>query len=291
MNVLIDKSMFITYLESCPLKTKTKDICNLIQIFENESNKLLFTESMIIRIEDEIKDNPTLLYEFQSFINHLNYKNRALTQLISEKTEEEEIIKLCNNNLTNEHLFIIIKEKNTAYDTLNNQCCFWNNISKPNKDWIIFNLVSTGQINVRYSDFSNDKEINEFFGNYFKLSFDTKDITILDSYCNYYGLTLFDTIRNNGYKVSVYTSSFKKNETEKNLLRTSIKKHFNKSTKIKFSSDKTLIHERSIIIGDFVLESNHDFAEIKRKNKNWKLDITLDTLVRLDNEDKCLAYN
>lgn len=291
MDLLIDKFMFITYLENCLIKTKTTNICNLIQIFENESNKFLLTESMISRIENEIKEKPALLYDFQSFIKHLSDSKRFLIQNIKESTEEGEIIKVFNNNLVNEQLFVFIKESNNFYNALSHRCCFWNNIAKPNKDWIIFYLVSIGQISVRYLDFGSDKQIEEFFENYFKLSFSNKNISILDSYCNYYGLTLFNPIRNNGHKVSVYTSSFKKKEVEKTQLRKSIKDHFNKTTKVKFSSDKTLIHERTIIHGDFVLEVNHDFAEIKRKNKNWKIDITLDSLIKLENENKFESYN
>lgn len=291
MNFLVDKSLFITYLQSSLIRTKSKNVCNLIQVFENENNMLLLTKSMIDRIEDEIKDIPALLYDFQSFVKSLNDSKRVLSQNIMEDNEAEEIINIYNNNFKNDKLFVFIKKDNISYDIIREQCCIWDNISKPNKDWIILYIVSTGQINVRYTDFASDKQIEAFFVNYFNLSPISKDVIILDSYCNYYGLNIFNPIRNNGYKVCVYTSSFKKKENEKVRLRKSIKDHFSKSTTVKFSSDKTLLHERSVIIDNFILEVNHDFAEIKRKNKNWKIDIINDENARIENEHKCTAYN
>lgn len=291
MNLLVDKDMFVMYLTNCLVRTKNKTTSNLIQVFENEDNIFLLSELMIERIENELSGKPSLLYEFQGFIQSLGDDKRYLPQNVNEKIESEEIIKIFENNSHNDYMFVFIKQEKNDYKSISNQCCFWGSINKPNKDWLILSFASNRQINVRYSDFVNDRQIKQFFIDYFRFNYKSKNVTMLDSYCHLHRHDLFDSIRNNGHIISVFTSSFNKKPFEVIALRKSIKGHFSKTTTVKFSSDKTLIHERTIMIDDFVLEVNHDFAEIMRRNRNWKIDITYDTEIRLENENKCQAYN
>lgn len=291
MNLLVDKDMFVMYLTNCLSRTKNKTISNLIQVFENEDNIFLLSELMIERIEHELSGVPSLLYEFQSFIQSLSDDKRYLTQNVNEKIESEEIVKIFENNLQNDYMFVFVKQEKDNYKSICNQCCFWVNINKPNKDWAILSFASNRQINVRYSDFASDRQIKQFFADFFKFNYKSKNVTMLDSYCHLHRHDLFDSIRNNGHIISVFTSSFNRKIFEVNALRKSIKEYFSRTTTVKFSSDKTLLHERTIMIDDFVLEANHDFAEIIRRNRNWKIDVIYDTEIRLENENKCQAYN
>ncbi|WP_444647688.1 hypothetical protein [Flavobacterium columnare] len=292
MNLIVCKDIFIKYLNSSNLKSKNKQILKLIEAFECEDNLFVLTKKMIERIEIQINNNPKLLYDFQSFIEDLGRSKRYISAKSDYEIEHDEICDLFTTQNHDNYTFIVVENNNKNLELIDKNVCVWNMISKPNKDWIILSLVSNNTLTVRYSDFSNDKEIITFFSNFFKLNYREKKIVIFDSYCNYNYNTLFTPICNKGKKIEVYTSAYNKKQDEVNRNRTEIKSFFGKqNTSVKFSTDKKLIHERTIIHDVFLLETNHDFSELKKQNKNWKVDLTYDIDAINNSLQKCDNYN
>lgn len=292
MNLIVCKDIFIKYLNSSNLKSKNRQILKLIEAFECEDNLFVLTKKMIERIEIQINNNPQLLYDFQSFIEDLGRNKRYISAKSDYEIEHDEICDLFTTQNHDNYTFIVVENNNKNLELIEKNVCVWNMISKPNKDWIILSLVSNNSLTVRYSDFSNDKEILTFFSNFFNLNYREKKIVIFDSYCNYNSNILFTPICNKGKQIEVYTSAFNKKADEINRNRADIKSFFGKkNTSVKFSTDKKLIHERTIIHDCFLLESNHDFSELKRQNKNWKVDLTYDINVVNNSLIKCDNYN
>lgn len=292
MNLIVCKDIFIKYLNSSNLKSKNRQILKLIEAFECEDNFFVLSKKMIERIEIQIYNNPQLLYDFQSFIEDLGRSKRYISAKSEYETEHDEICDLFTNQNSDNYTFIVVENNNKNLELIEKNVCVWNMISKPNKDWIILSLVSNNSLTVRYSDFSSDKEIITFFFNFFNLNYREKKIVIFDSYCNYNYNTLFVPICNKGKQIEVYTSAYNKKQDVINRNRADIKSFFGKkNTSVKFSTDKKLIHERTIIHDYFLLESNHDFSELKRQNKNWKVDLTYDIDVVNNSLLKCDNYN
>lgn len=293
MIVIFDTEIFIKYLKNNFPKSKSIKISTLIRIFENPSNKLVFTQQLVERIEKEFISNPGLLNLFQVFLKDISDNNRYIIFENVEKSTNDECILAHKTIISTEYKFILLNSlsKERLNSELTNCTCYYSNIKKPNKCWLIFNILSNMPITVRYNDFSSNKEIEKFFETIFNFLDPSDELYILDSYCNIQNHKLFNPIRKKGIKINVNTSSFNKNSFEIVRLRSILKEYFGKkNTYVKFSSDKKLIHERTIAFKDIVIESNHDFAEIKKENQNWKLDISISNELKYEIINKCSKY-
>lgn len=294
MIVIFDKDIFIKYLKSFEPKGKKPEILTLIKIFESENNRIALTDELIKRIENEINSSPSLLNAFQQFLKDVIDNERFIK---SESLEDEiqDIIQAYNSIDVDDNKFIIIDKQNDQlidYGEYIHCTCQYSNIRKTNKCWLIFNLLSGDSVTVRYSDFANNRQIELFFTTIFDLIKSNDEVYILDSYCNLHKHGLFEPLKSKGAKIMAFTSSAFKSDFDIQRMNREIKIHFGKKrTSVKFSSDKKLIHERTLKFGDFVVESNHDFAEIDRANKNWKLDVSISRELKNQIEDKCKAYN
>jgi len=295
MNIIIDKDIFLKYLNNIGPKSKTQNIALLITILEHQENKILLTRKIIDRLENEINFDPKMLYSFQAFIKDISDSNRCETVTTSKDEESEEIIEIFEMTNKEDCKFVLLGEYKPLYEKnpeFISHTCFYNTIHKPNKCWVIYNLLANRTISVRYNDFGSNTAIEQFFLTFFKLPASFKNIIIIDSYCNVRNHRLFLPLAKKGFPIHIHTSAFNKPVLEINLLRGELKEYFGKrNTHIKFSTDKKLLHERTIALKEFVLESNHDFAEIKRENRNWKVDITISSPLHAEIIDRCQHYN
>lgn len=146
----------------------------------------------------------------------------------------------------------------------------YNNIKKPNKDWLILELCSYRTATLTYNDFSSTVELNNIFDFCRNLK-RTNEVHIIDSYFNLRSFSNLSHFKGIGKNLFCYTSSCNLSNANINLKRNDIKKYFGKNTKVRFSSDKSIIHERKIYIDLLCLESTHDFEEITLRNKNWTI--------------------
>lgn len=295
MNIIIDKDILLKYLNNIGPSSKTQNIALLIRILEHQENKILLTKKIVERLENEINSDPKMLYSFQAFIKDISDSNRYEMVNTSKDEEQEEILEIFEMTDITDSNFVLIGEYKAIFEKnpeFINHTCFFNSVIKPNKCWLIFNILANRTVSVRYNDFSSNRAIERFFLTYFKLPSSFKNVIIIDSYCNVRNHSLFLPIAKKGFRVDIHTSAFNKRRSEIDLLRTELKEYFGKSnTHIKFSTDKKLLHERTIALREFILESNHDFAEIKRENKNWKVDITFSHPLQEEIIDRCQHYN
>lgn len=295
MHLIIEKEILEIYFSKCNPGTKDENTRLIKNIFEDDGNTFLLTENMFEKMAFYFSSNHKLELYFQMFIQDISDNKRYMKCSSSiKKDEPEEILEIFENKQQDlDCLFILAVACNDSYkkliDKYSCHLCFFNNIQKANKCWLIFQLLSNKTLSLRYSDFSSNKEIENVFNLFFRLPLISKDISILDSYCH--PNIIFQSIKKNGYSITFYTSCYGKTPNELTFLRSSIKTSYGSSTKIKFSSDKKVLHERTIAMGDFILESNHDFSEIKRENENWKIDITYSSTIKKEIENKTLRYN
>lgn len=290
MLLIADQNIYTKYFTACFERVRSKDINNLKACFENPNNIILLSLSMLERIENELISKPALLNEFQSFIKEITDNNRLKTLESNNISEENDILEIYSSARLYNDVFGIVDIYKSGYSSVSKNFCFWEQYKLPNKNWIILSLLANENLTVRYSDFKSDAEIKVFFEDYFNLDSRTTDVKIIDSYCHLHKHTNFELLKNR-YIVRIYTSSYKKNQFQLNTLRSDIKSYFGSSSIIKFSSNNSITHERTIAKSNFILECNHDFGEIKRRNRNWKIDITYSLQLKNDIDSKVLGYN
>lgn len=293
MIVIFDKDIFVRYLSNYIPGRKNPELLNLIKIFENEKNKIVITDELIKRIENQINSSPALSNIFQQFLKNI-FDDKRIIRSESQEDEIKDLTQSYDSINVNENKFIIVDKQLsqlTDYDNYIHCTCIYSNIKKTNKCWLLFNLLAGDSVTVRYSDFRSNIQIELFFNTVFDFIADTDEVYILDSYCNFHRHTLFEPLKIKGKKINVFTSSANKTSFDTTRLKNELKQHFGKTrTAVKFSSDKRLIHERTLKFRDVIIESNHDFAEINRANQNWKLDVTICQDLKGQIENKCLSY-
>lgn len=276
MNLIIEKYIFREIFDNLFSNSKHAKIKDIISVLYNNDNKILFSEFLLDSISKEFE----VKYQFwESIFTNMVDDNRfvPISNSSSQKDEYSEvkdIYNICKTRIDN--LFIISEKNNHIYDSISqSHICCWNSIGKPNKCWLLLQLAANRQVNVRYSNFSSDKQIRSFFESFIQLPTLSKDIIVFDSYCNNHDL--FDCIIGKGYNITFCTSAINQNQVEIEAKKNILKKKYGKNkTKAKFSTNKKLTHPRSVSIGDFTLKTDHDFAEIKRANNNWDINIYFD---------------
>ncbi len=154
------------------------------------------------------------------------------------------------------------------------------NFQKPNKHWQRISLAANNTFTVRYLDFQNQTEINQFFTEIFKLPRAINEVKIIDRYMqNVTEHNNFDELKNRNIPIHYYTLNIPAKLSGgrnplPNLL-TDIQDIFNPSTVSFFHTfNKDLIHERKVLFENFILETDEDFPRIKNSIKTWKIDIT-----------------
>lgn len=289
MNIIFSSDVFSKFLtKRLSGKSLLKEDLMIDNIFSNKENELHLSNVTLQEIEKHARSCGLENY-LEVYIKDLHDNGRI--KPYRAKKEYEGIVDQYKS-LDEEPKFIITEKTSSISTESINKICFTEKIDKPNKNWVLINLMANKTVTLRYSDFKNQKDIEKTFNDFFSMSESTKEVFIIDSYCNVTSHQLFLTIKATGYKVKIHTSSFKKEDFLKTKLKNDLKQYFGKrNTTVKFSSDKTILHERIIFVECFTLESNHDFAEIKKSNSNWKIDITACNDLKNQNLQKCDSYS
>jgi hypothetical protein len=271
MDIVVDKELLGIYFDSLAPKKKDEKIHSLMLAIETPKNKLKISSHYLEVLEAYFSEKSSAHKSFfQTFVTTLNDEGRLITFTTtidsdSEIEHLEEIIQYGYQDFT----FFLSKQQQLP--NLHNHQCVFDQIAKPNKDWFILSLSSCAVVQLDYSDFNTTMSLEDIFKICSKLPTRGKELHIIDSYFNLNGNSQLKYFKANGHKIKCYSSSFKKTENDKSILRNSIKSYFGKKTSVRFSSDKTIIHERKIMIENLILDSTHDFSEITLKNNNWTL--------------------
>jgi hypothetical protein len=210
---------------------------------------------------------------FQLFITNSFGQNRIISfSSETQSNSEEEIIKNCFEYNFNDYCFFVSKNENSIIETFfPHNICIIDNVLKPNRDWIILNILSGNTIELDHSNFPNQTSIVDFISLIPLLSKKENRIEIIDSYFNTGDHNLvYKYLKSTKSKTVCYSRIA--NGENKDLKRKLIKDYFGKrKTTVLFSKDSKITHERKINIGNLVVEFTHDLAEIKPQNKNWTI--------------------
>lgn len=286
IKIIFDSDALVAYL-SLPIVKEISQI-DLSNSFENRLNIFVLSKPRILFFDKIAKYN-NLSDKWEKWLESVR-NNEDSIYWVGEKEIDEKNIVAQNISLLNtireqnDYSFIISTKDKNQYDECLPFTCFYCDVKKPNKDYILLGLMSGRAVTLRPADFLSFGELKTFFSLFFKLSYPLKSIDWFDDYCN--ENDIFDGLIGKGYYLHIYTMRFH-NENENYIRKKFLKqKYGERRVFIKYCGDKTVTHPRRLMNGRFIIESNHDFASINNNNDNWKLDISYihDALILKDFE-------
>lgn len=291
MELVVQKELLKVYLESLTPKKKEEKLHNLILSLESPNNKMKISDTYLDILESYFSNECNTLKDFfRQFITALSDENRIITfkTKIESNIEEELLIEMMGF----EHKdFTFLLTKNIRIEQFKSHQTNFDSIAKPNLDWFILSLSSNSVVQLDYSDFKNTAELEQIFLTCSNFPQKGKELHIIDSYFNLNGNSQLKSFKSCGHKIKCYTSSFNKSDVEKTFIRQSIKSYFGNKTAIRFSNDKSLIHERKILTENLIIDSTHDFSELTLKNKNWTVYFLICDIRKEKVIEKLTKYN
>lgn len=274
MELVACKNILLDYFDLIVPKQKNDEQKSLQASIENSNNKIKISSEYLKILEDFFKSKGTHYYDFfQTFITNIVAENRVISfNLNTASTKEDDIILESFNYNLNDYSFIISKFNNHyLLQKESSNICVFENISKPNKDWLVLNILSGDTVDVDYSNFQTQKAVSDFVSTWPLFSKKIAKIEIIDSYFNVGNHNLiYSNLKSSKSKIKCYSRVL--NGEDKTLKRRVVKDFFGKrKTSVSFSSDTKITHERKISIGKLIIEFTHDPAEIRPQNKNWTI--------------------
>lgn len=291
MELVIDKKLLKVYFDSLTPNKKEEFIHHLILSVESPKNKMKISSKYLDILESYFSNECITQKDFfQKFITSLSDEGRIIgfkSNLDSD--EEEDLLEEMMIHEYKDFTFLLTKELEIEKFKTNQSII--SRVNKPNLDWLILALSSCSVIQLDYSDFNKSSNLEDIFMFCSNFPLRGKVLHIIDSYFNLNGSSQLKAFKHKGHKIKCYTSSFLKVDSDKSILRNSIKSYFGNKTSVLFSSDKSILHERKLLLEDLVIDSTHDFSEINLRNKNWTLYFIICETKKANIIEKLSKYN
>lgn len=275
MELIITKELLHEYFQLLTPRVKNSSEKLLQASIEDSGNKIKISSLFLEKLEDYFKGKGTqYLNFFQAFLTDAVNRNRIISFNIENdiEKEEHEILFDCYNYENKDYSFILTKNANLS---LKNKLPFnistYENIEKPNLDWLILTLASRTLVDVDHSYFQNRLSLETFITSLSRMSKNINKIEIIDSYFNTGEHNIiYSQLKSTKPQIKCYTRLI--GDEDDVIKRRYIKEYFGKSkTSVCFSKNKKITHERKIGIGNLIMEFTHDFSEIIPQNKNWSI--------------------
>lgn len=295
MELVIEKEILNKYFDLRINKPRNENDNLLLNAINSLKNKFKFSSNYIDKLEEyfsQISNEKRQL--FNAFIQSC-YEDKQLVPIKSSDifvSDDDELLQTFYYQI-NDFTFLLSKCDNSFLKAkLPYNISIFNNIEKPNIDWIILGLSTRITIDIDYSFLNSNKKIEELFKSITSFSFSVNEIRILDSYFNLNRSSIYNYINHQNQKVKCYTRLFDRKPSDKKIKADNIKNHFGKNkTSVAFSTNTKIVHERKIAIKNLIIDATHDFAEILPENNNWTIYLVVcDEKNKLVN-DKLIKYN
>lgn len=274
MDVLVSPQIFLLYFKN-KLKPEKNEIDKIIEfIIDNPLNKIVISKRLVDFIDSCFEDGQNIKEYTRNYLTYL-IDRRSINPKSSESIVKDEQIfnslflgyQFMSFNLKRDFLFSF-RLKDELSDNIND--CVLEEYKKPNCHWLGLNIAAfcPRATTLRYFDFNSDSEIVELIRFFIARCNGKPIIEIFDRNVNLEH-ELFAPFSQT-FKVHYYTSrgnSLANSEKLKELRR-EIK------NLLMFVADKSVIHERRIIIGNLIIEFDDDFWDISIDKNTWKIDMT-----------------
>jgi hypothetical protein len=302
MNLILHPDIFEVYFSQKSTLSKNKPITLMYSAIESSENKISISKSLLDHYEQNV--NADHKDAFQNFLKDLIDNNPDKLHRLNT---------VANKSVTDEIIAIYKKQKVSSiclskkeYLTIQNSC-FQDTLSieafpttQINKGVIKLNLAANQFYFFSYKDPKSNAEIQSFFNIFFNLSPNlTKEITIFNrdfSFSN--SLIKEDIKKQKNYLIKYYSRKFSSSGSTTMLSNDelkryiiSLKKDLGEKLKLFITTKPDLIHERCIILGNYILFCDDDFNNIQYKRRTWHITIKDCTADLESYKAKCNQFN
>lgn len=270
MDIIVAPDIFTHHINKYLTFPKTNIDIQIRGILENENNTVVINKAYVEYIEETINEN---LHDFYSLYMTELINKKSIKVSSTKYKDKIELLQLMYDEYKANHMkpktifFIISIYKSNNIGSDRSACLEL--INKPNFHWLTFKLLESNPstITVRHFDFKDNKEIEQFFSDYYFIA-NHDNVKIYDRYLNlnHRYFSTFSQVSN-----VEYFTTLDINDINYKRKKESLRKTFNRLKC--YSSHKNNIHERKIIVGNLILETDEDFRNITVARNTWKIDV------------------
>ncbi len=283
MNILLHYDVIVKYLEKKDTFTKSQIDLNRDNLFNDPFNQIILSNKFIDLIDEQLTNsNINILGYYQSMIVELSDNHRIINLQSNIISNIEDEFSNLYNNATGRIFFTFVESPNPVFNNFQYNLCIIDNISIPNKDWILLELCAKKYFIVHFYHFADDSQINIFFNDIFSIHHNLQIINIVDDYMNFNSHNNFNFIRNNNIKINYFSTGMdpatrcpRQPYTQQKLQgnKSNIKNYFSQDSEYFVSNNRAYTHPRRILFENIILSPDIDFAQIKFANRNWFISV------------------
>ncbi len=262
MIVIPEISIFETYF-SKKLDECTNDIRSL---FLSKKNKFLITKEYLSELEAAVSD----INQFQGLISYLSDNNKVESESLPQDSAVSQFVNISENSKKHFTFSLTINNK---VDESFPYLIAYENIEKPNREWVIYHLLCDKVISLNHFNFSTNKKIEIFFDTIISVPNYIKSILIFNRQVDakYLGKlkgknidyhTLLIKYWNNRH---IYTENLEL-----------LKKSLGGKLKLYVTSNSKQIHERKLFIDDLVITMDNSFENLLIEEPTWTIWVEYD---------------
>lgn len=280
ISVALFSDILIEYFKSRKKFDKSMIEFNIQSIIENPNNTVIVSKSYLDFLEDIFKKDSIFYDSYTNFFTEIidNSLKCEIFNLTKEATIEKEFINIANNcNRTS----IALSDADKGFTLINYISI--KNYDSCLKTKLFINLLKERKHILRYSDFESKNQIIDFFNSLYNLPKRINSVIIFERYANV-NHPYFDFFNDNNIEVRYY-------KLNANLIDgNALKKKF-KRVSLFNTSNQDLIHERSIIFDNFVINLDEDPFCLDAVRKTWTIAVEYSDKAVNDLTLKCKEFN
>lgn len=152
------------------------DKYELLSILHNSNSKICFSKGMLDYIESKISEKDI----FQSFIKEITDTDRIVIHKSNSSLSYHEQFIQIFENANVDFLIPITEFYQEEFVKIKSKLITFKNISKINKNWIVFRIITDKNCTVCYNDFNDDDEINTFFESIYSIPKYIKKVVVFN---------------------------------------------------------------------------------------------------------------
>lgn len=283
MEILCHPSIWKLYFDKNSSNTLSVNETLLINVIKNNNNKYTLNETIINFSCEYFNsfDSDKIDYNdaFGLLLLDLNNNDRTNSCEIEKEIEcDSDLVDFFSKNKTIN--FLLSKEQLSIPVHQNHSVSIFDNVQKPNKDWLYLSLLAFNGVSsfTLYNyDFGNNDEISNLISNITTIkNAKEQKVYIQSDYMNF-GF-LFNKISKN--KIVYCTSYYEYGRSLKTTAKLHqdvrrVKDFFGTNSTFLVSKNKKCLHPRTLLYNNIVVHMDNDFDQININNSNWNLTIIL----------------
>jgi len=251
---------------------------NLISIIDNPYNKIVLTKKYLQFLDEIYQPESELYDDYSNFMTFIIDGNCEIIESINSETLDEEFIFIANN-CSSTTISVLKTEKNLS---IKNYMCLEKVDSCP-KSKVYLSLLKDRTAIVRYNDFNNNTQLEDFFKEIFSFPRGVLSTIVIERYANI-NHPYFDYFAENNILVKYY--KFRATLAD----GSSLKRKFSR-LELYNTTNGELVHERLILLGNLILNIDEDPMNLDVARKTWTISLTYSYEVTQNLKRKCSDFS